>query len=414
MKGMIGRLALIASGGGGLVLLAFVALPWLTGAPPPEEVPGASMSAGEPEAGAAPERSHVVGVRNTGEEVAVVFPSAEEAAPGGGTIAGREGSGPEEERELPADAVEILPPVLSPEEVAAAMDGLDEGVEDATMLPEVSGDERSARQGDSSAVEEAAAEMRTEAVERRLAEAMRPGDSGRDDQVRVMPPPLSATRDVQELLAALGYEPGPVDGIWGERTEGAWRRFARDAVNRAGRTELAEAPDELGETEPAIAGEPSAAESPTPSGAAVESEGTWTGQAGDGHRQAGDGHRQAGLPPESVPEPEVVAEPGAAGEAKKNPQPVVVPETLRGVMGYRMPLVSRQGVPDQVVSGVLIPAHTAFVIVKPGYWELVGLEPGEVERLRGPAKREAEPVRRGWNPFRLFRKRRAPAEGNGP
>ena len=54
-------------------------------------------------------------------------------------------------------------------------------------------------------------------------------------------------------------------------------------------------------------------------------------------------------------------------------------------MGYRMPLVSRQGVPDQVVSGVLIPAHTTFVIVKPGYWELVGLEPGEVERLREPA-----------------------------
>ena len=59
--------------------------------------------------------------------------------------------------------------------------------------------------------------------------------------------------------------------------------------------------------------------------------------------------RTSGLPPRT-------AEIQTAG--------VVVPGTLRGVMGYRLPLVSRQEVPDQIVSGVLIPAHTTFVILK--------------------------------------------------
>ena len=63
--------------------------------------------------------------------------------------------------------------------------------------------------------------------------------------------------------------------------------------------------------------------------------------------------------------------------------PVVVPGTLRGVMGYRMPLVSRQALPDQVVSGVLIPAHTTYVILQPGYWELVGLSPDDVKGIAG-------------------------------
>ena len=77
--------------------------------------------------------------------------------------------------------------------------------------------------------------------------------------------------------------------------------------------------------------------------------------------QAGPLH--PGLPPQTAIEP---------------PEPVLVPGTLRGVMGYRLPLVSRQAVPDQVVSGVLIPAHTTYVILQPGYWELVGLSPDEV------------------------------------
>ena len=106
------------------------------------------------------------------------------------------------------------------------------------------------------------------------------------------------------------------------------------------------------------------------------------------------------------------------GTAQLHPAPV--PNTLRGVMGYRLPLVSRQEVPDQVVSGVLIPAHTTYVILKPGYWELTGLSPDDVNALRVAAERakadqqaaQSEPAVRGWNPFRLFKRKRAPAAGN--
>ena len=420
MKGVIGRLALVAAGGGCLALLVFVGLPWLTEAPrPPEEVLAPLMSGDEPEAVAEPEGSRVVGVRTTGEEVAVVFPAAEETAPKGGTSAGSEGPESEEERQVPPDAVEILPPVLSPEEVAAAMDGLDAGMEDEAVLPHGAGGEVSVARGGGSAAEESAAETQMERVERWLAEAMQLGDSRAGRPVEGMPPPFSATRDVQELLEALGYEPGPVDGIWGARTEEAWRRFARNAVDRAAGMVTAEAQGEHEETEPESLVVPSVAESPTPSGPTAVPEGPATGQAGEIRRRAG-------LPPGVVPElervseskgttePEGETEPEAVREAERVPQPVTVPGTLRGVMGYRMPLVSRQGVPDQVVAGVLIPAHTTFVIVKPGYWELVGLEPGEVERLRKPVEPVAEPVRRGWNPFRLFRKGSARSGGNGP
>ena len=188
---------------------------------------------------------------------------------------------------------------------------------------------------------------------------------------------------MQQFLEALGYAPGPIDGIWGERTSAAWRRYARDTAKPVAGTELAQ-------SQPEENAEPSAPVSPTPSGETVEPEGPGAGQAGNTRHPAG-------LPPqEAAP-------------------PIVVPGTLRGVMGYRMPLVSRQGVPDQVVSGVLIPAHTTFVILKPGHWELVGLEPEEVERLRDTSTRrklggavnegDTRPVRRGWNPLRLFMKR---------
>ncbi|MDE0205775.1 MAG: hypothetical protein OXP66_07100 [Candidatus Tectomicrobia bacterium] len=97
-----------------------------------------------------------------------------------------------------------------------------------------------------------------------------------------------------------------------------------------------------------------------------------------------------------------------------------VPGTLRGVMGYRLPLVGRQELPDQVVSGVLIPAHTTYVILQPGYWELVGLSPGDVKALRAAVEKaeadqralQSRPAARGWNPFRFFRRNQTPAGGN--
>ena len=43
------------------------------------------------------------------------------------------------------------------------------------------------------------------------------------------PPPPRAIREAQALLGALGYRPGPADGIWGRRTGEAYRAFLRDA-----------------------------------------------------------------------------------------------------------------------------------------------------------------------------------------
>ena len=43
------------------------------------------------------------------------------------------------------------------------------------------------------------------------------------------PPPPRVIREAQRLLGALGYRPGPADGIWGRRTGEAYRAFLRDA-----------------------------------------------------------------------------------------------------------------------------------------------------------------------------------------
>ena len=43
------------------------------------------------------------------------------------------------------------------------------------------------------------------------------------------PLPAGALREAQALLAALGYAPGPADGIWGNRSMAAYRTFLRDA-----------------------------------------------------------------------------------------------------------------------------------------------------------------------------------------
>ena len=49
-------------------------------------------------------------------------------------------------------------------------------------------------------------------------------------------PPPEAIREAQALLKALGYEPGPSDGIWGQRTGSAYRSFLRDAGMPPGET----------------------------------------------------------------------------------------------------------------------------------------------------------------------------------
>ena len=373
------RVVVAGAGSGALYVAVFVGMPWLTapqgpeaplapqetaGAPGPEPETPASEGQERPGSGIArpmpdeedtaeraadppwpPEPPPLVAVRDNGETLTVVFPretGAEED--GAGTAAGG------------------LPPPLSLEEVATA---LPETVEASDV-------EREAPEGASPAEPvRAAAAVLDEAVEDR-------GGAAPVQAARPAGIPSTGVREVQGLLEALGYPPGPLDGIWGRRTEEAWRRFAQEAEGHADAAEPAPAPPED------VAAQ-SAPASPPPSGRTVDAEGG-AGQAGPPH---------AGLPPQ------------------EDAPPVVVPGTLRGVVGYRMPLVSRQEVPDQVVSGVLIPAHTTFVILRPGYWELTGLSPDDVAFLRDAARAArdalaaeagARPARRGWNPLRLFRR----------
>ena len=398
-KRVIGKLLLIGAGGGCLVLMMYVGLPWLTAqlevAEPPQP-PGTegivaqvlnTQGTEEPddvvEEGVMQVPSPLVAVRDNGEEVAIVFPAADDAAPQEEPVAAAEVPTAEEEQEEATDPAEELPPVLSAEEVAAAMAFLEDGGEEHTgpaALPDARPEPFIERQD---------SESEQGTVEEWQPEAVLGGQSDGSRHAGMPLPPPSATREVQQFLEGSGYDPGPVDGIWGERTARAWRNYVRDTAKPVAGTELAQ-------PQPEENAEPPATASPTPSGETVEPEGPGAGQAGDTRHPAG--------PP-----------------SQETAQPVVVPGTLRGVMGYRMPLVSRQGVPDQVVSGVLIPAHTTFVILKPGYWELVGLEPGEVERLRDTStggksdgavnEGDARPVRRGWNPLSLFRRQGSSGSG---
>ena len=407
-KRVIGKLLVVGGGTGVLALAIFVLLPWLTqpaespqqmarqeivqevlSTPSAEEGLSAAYDEesgplGKVDEGAAQVLSPIVGFRDNGEEVAVVFQvAAGEPAEGEAIGAGENPVGVNREEGL-AGTAEVLPPALSPEEVAVAIEGLDGGGQEDTGT--LAADEAQGLEAEGARVAEAVEPSRTQPsdpvraaqAERWQPEVVLVRDGDDVGHVEVSLPPPSATREVQELLEALGYAPGPADGIWGKHTEKAWSNFARDAAELAVRKEPPE-------PQPGEASAPSARRMPAPSGDTLEPE--------------GQGAEQAGLP---------LTQP-----------PVVVPENLRGVMGYRMPLVSRQGVPDQVVSGVLIPAHTTFVILKPGYWELVGLEPGEVERLREADERESmpaseadkQPVKRVWNPLRLFRKQGPHANG---
>ena len=49
-----------------------------------------------------------------------------------------------------------------------------------------------------------------------------------EDDAAAGPPPPRAIREAQRLMAGLGYEPGPADGVWGARTARAYRSFLRD------------------------------------------------------------------------------------------------------------------------------------------------------------------------------------------
>ena len=213
------------------------------------------------------------------------------------------------------------------------------------------------------------------------------------------PEPAEPVRDAQQLSGEVLRE-----------TEAA-RQSSRGGLPRLefeapGGIRVVETP--LGAEDPSTASEPTAASAVEPL-----SEFSPRSFSRSDAPLAAEALEPSGGPSEATARSAVLAGPSPS-------DPVRVPHTLRGVMGYRLPLVSRQTLPDHVVSGVLIPAHTTYVILQPGYWELVGLSPDEVNVLRAAAEAakaaepdtSSEPLARGWNPFQLFRAKRAPADGN--
>lgn len=419
----VGKLFLALAGCGALGLVIFVLMPMLTEVPEPPPPPSpqeivaevmseAVETAPEPEETRAEaiqealrsdvgmagdsggesvmqESSPLLAVRDNGEGVPVVFPRQEE---------------PQQEA-IPVDD-DGLPPPLSPEEIEAALPEPGPGSEPIQAV----GGETVIEKPEGAAPKTFAqpAEAGNEAPQGQ-GTALAGGPPVRTALERPVGAAPSDVREVQGLLKELGYDPGPVDGVWGSRTTEAWKAFAREA----GGLVLAAAGVSVG----ALSGD---LLSPEDLEELKELEAQWEAEQATVHSES--------RPPSETPSPSEELSPGAAAGAVRAgnqlPGPpvegVTLGRNLRGVMGYRMPLISRQAVPDQVVSGVLIPAHTTFVILRPGYWELTGLTPEDVHLLKDAASRaEAEalapqaapqPVRRGWNPLRLFRKRQPTRE----
>ena len=354
----------ILGGTVGAALLIFVLLPWLTSPGPAEEtVEQVLASASAVETGV---ETSDEGVEGEGA-LPVSVPLLPEDLTLGASVASLQTKAEESGMEAPAGE---LPELLPPAEVAAAMS---EPVRVASA-PDVELDDVQGAAG------EPLAKAETVPVREPIAAESTPGET-----VEVTKPVVveAVAPEVVEASQQVSAEPEALKTV--EVLESSASGVPRVEFEMPPGRGLLEGPDG---TE--IIELPFGADVPAP---AVETAAVVhdAGQAGPPH---------PGLPLRT---------------AAERPEPVPVPGTLRGVMGYRLPLVSRQELPDQVVSGVLIPAHTTYVILQPGHWELVGLSPDEVEFLRDAAANakadkpaaQSEPVSRRWSPLNLFRKRKS-------
>ena len=397
----LGRFFIIVAGTGCLVVLIFVVLPMMNEPAPQmtqDEIvaevlgPGvqADVESDQEIAGddaVMPGPSPLVGVRNDGQEVVVIFPAAESDGEGPEGEE-REGEGPEPRAEENDEGDGGFPQILSEEDIAEATAAL-EGEELEPVLPV---------EADSSAEHEVAVSVPSEDVSPATVEDM--------VAAHVVPP-------ASESPGPVVAEPGEVD------MDGQEENLEPASVVSTADDEVAEA-----ELEAMIRAMVRAMASEMEKGGTdnrekvVEVSGVRRSEFDvpvslDSRVRQEVSHPSGGVPETAVPEAAQAGDP----EPGLPPQTGVrVPGTLRGVMGYRLPLVGRQEVPDQIVSGVLIPAHTTFVILKAGSWELVDVTPEEVQRLVDAEARrnapvvEAESVRKGWSPLRIFRKRDAASE----
>ena len=430
----MGKLAIILAGGGCLALMMFVMWPQMF-EPAPSMTPGEIVEEvlgpedeqpNEAEAGAdemvMPVPSPLVAVSNDGEEVPVIFPAPE-------------GEMPESQETGERARVEAaLPLVLSAKDVAAVAAALE-------------GDEEEA--GEAATPVDAAEGMTPEDWVR-VASAPDVESPEPDDG---QAPEVAAERD--EAADTVAVEPE------GKETTAAEvvvepRADATEANEVAEPHAVIGASDHdagAGDAEPAVAGYEAAREAPQAIPVQAEAPEAVERRGGDDEEAGGEtvlldgaaappavegplasmdvesqAPQEASDPSGELPSPPAL-EAGQADGPKSGLSPqrdgvertgVVMPDTLRGVMGYRLPLVSRQEVPDQIVSGVLIPAHTTFVILKEGSWELVDVSAAEVDLLRqlaaereaeaAAAEPESEPEKRGWNPLRMLKQPKAPAD----
>ena len=359
-----GKILLAVAGTVGVALVVFVVAPWLQ-APAPPVSPVSSDEIIQEVMG--PPGENDGEATDEADAVAGVLPASEETvSPAPGPVAQAVEEGGEDQ-----EVVGVLPAPLTADEVAGAM-----------LAPSAPDEERGDEAAEGEAVE-AAVNQFAAAVLERLDEIVHAA-AGSPDAVVV----ASAPSVEEEETAG----PAPQQVIEPVAAETAVEMVERQA----------ESPPEVVENAPP--GEPvvierdmrvefsmpvvdvAAASTGPPSGAPVALEGS--------------------APPRGPLEPPA-REPdqaAAVGLAElRRAEAVTVPHVPRGARGYRMPLVSRQELPIQVVSGVVMPAHHSYVILRPGHWELL-MEGGEIV-LPVEAVIEEPPPRRRWSLFDLFRKR---------
>ena len=272
-----------------------------------------------------------------------------------------------------------------------------------------------------------------ETVSPALGPVAQPVEEGGEDQevVVVLPAPLTPDEVASAMLEpSVPDEEGGDEAAEGEAVEAAVNQFAAAVLERldeivhasAGSPDavvMASAPsveeDETAGPAPQQVMEPVAAETAVDEGEAeAQAETETSREVGESSAHVEPVVIERDMRVEfSMPVVEVAAAAqrpsalAAAGLAElRRPEAVTAPYVPRGVMGYRMPLVSRQELPIQVVSGVVMPAHHTYVILRPGHWELL-MEGGEIVLPAEPVEAviEEPPARRRWSLFDLFRKR---------
>ena len=360
----------------GVALMVFVVVLWLQAPPPPASPDEIIQEVMEPPGENGGE------AMDEGDAVAGVLPASEEiVSPALGPVAQ-----PVEEGGEDQEVVGVLPAPLTPDEVAGAM--LAPSVPD-----EEGGDEAAVRDAVEAAVNQFAA-----AVLERLDEIVH-ASAGSPDAVMMASAP-SVEEDEEET-------PGPAPQ---QVMEPVAAETAVETVERQ-----AEPSPEVVENAPP--GEPVVIERDMPAEPSMPAD--EVAAAATGSPSGAPVAPEVPAPPRGPletpahePDRVVVAAQrtsvlAAAGLAElRRPEAVTAPYVPRGVMGYRMPLVSRQELPIQVVSGVVMPAHHTYVILRPGHWELL-MDGDETVVPAEPVEAviEEPPARRRWSLFDLFRKR---------